>query len=427
MQLTFTSLVLVCLFSITNAFSQGNISLDENTTKARLDKNHILITLAFKDSSPSSLYISGDINLEILDINDNVLVKSFTQHKTLNAIKSLEIPININDTFFNEEELIWYRLQYEIVVTNNPQNRIKGIISFSQMLSDIFKLHAFGSKSVTENNIYKVRVLALNPANKKAVENVEIKGEIDIEDSEKVITSKATTDKEGFALLKFSVSKLTSYDDIEIEISGKKNGVTRKIEEELTSLVLKNANLQTDKMIYQPGQKAKFRVYFTDLENRPLKNQDLILKVENENDEETVLKKSLTTSEFGIASTDWEIPDSAKLGDYKIVVTNSEEEFQNVQKVKITSYELPNFYTYVQPDKAFYLPKQTKAKVKITGEYLFGKPVQKGNVRIAFAKENSEYEIPEIKGSLNKDGTFSGEIDFNLKNHLLRGWSCTKG
>jgi hypothetical protein len=74
--------------------------------------------------------------------------------------------------------------------------------------------------------------------------------------------------------------------------------------------------------------------------------------------------------------------------------------------VRIRSYELPSFRVTARPDRPFYLMSQP-ARIEIRGEYLFGKPVISGKVRVVAAED----EKVVAEGALDNQGRFRATLD----------------
>ena len=76
----------------------------------------------------------------------------------------------------------------------------------------------------------------------------------------------------------------------------------------------------------------------------------------------TVFNSTASTNEFGIASIDWELPDSAELGPYSLQVSLASSDrygsAEAMTNVRISRYDLPNFTVAAKPDRAYYLPGQ---------------------------------------------------------------------
>ena len=87
----------------------------------------------------------------------------------------------------------------------------------------------------------------------------------------------------------------------------------------------------------------------------------------------------------------------------------------------MSRYELPNFTVKADSDKKYYLPGED-AEVTISADYLFGKPVQEGKVRLVqeqnrhwdFASQQwTSDESDAIEGKLDKGGKFKTKVDLS--------------
>ena len=91
-----------------------------------------------------------------------------------------------------------------------------------------------------------------------------------------------------------------------------------------------------------------------------------------------------------MARADWEVPENVRLGQYAIKVGGSADDSEDeagYQTIRISRYELPTFTVNVAPDRGYYLPGQNAA-VTVSADYLFGKPVTKGHVKVARETEH---------------------------------------
>jgi uncharacterized protein YfaS (alpha-2-macroglobulin family) len=108
------------------------------------------------------------------------------------------------------------------------------------------------------------------------------------------------------------------------------------------------------------------------------------LKLKDEDDEE-IFSTDAKTSRYGIATADWPVPESTKLGRYRLSaeMENSkyDEDYGASRTVRISRYDLPNFTVETKPDRPYYLAGQN-AEVEVRGDCLFGEPVKRGRVRV---------------------------------------------
>ncbi len=130
--------------------------------------------------------------------------------------------------------------------------------------------------------------------------------------------------------------------------------------------------LVTDRPIYQPGHLIHLRALaLRPFDMKPVAGKELQFEVEDPKGNK-VFKRTLKTSEFGIASVDFQLADEVNMGDYHLRAFLGDERADKTVTVK--RYVLPKFKVEVVSDKAFYLPKE-KVKLEIQTDYFFGKPV----------------------------------------------------
>ncbi|HKC89155.1 MAG TPA: MG2 domain-containing protein, partial [Blastocatellia bacterium] len=179
--------------------------------------------------------------------------------------------------------------------------------------------------------------------------------------------------------------------------------------------------VSTDKPLYQPGQTLRVRVLGLDRDRKAWANVEGTLKIRDP-EGSYIFRAEFKTSRFGVASVDWPISESARLGEYFIEAWLGEEGPRNApggQSFKISRYDLPNFAVKVKPDRGYYLPGQN-AEVEVRADYLFGRPVKRGRVRLVRETERrwnyrgQKWETEEgdkYEGELDDDGRFIARID----------------
>ena len=125
---------------------------------------------------------------------------------------------------------------------------------------------------------------------------------------------------------------------------------------------------------------------------------------------------------FGIAAIGWQIPANARLGQHRIEIRDGEGRQIGGHSVKVTRYDLPNFSVSAKPSKPYYLPADKEAEIEIRADYLFGKPVTKGKVRVVeetsreWNWKEQKYEIDEgevREGETDAEGKFVAKFDLS--------------
>ena len=364
------------------------------------------------------------IELALLD-TDSVARATSTQIVRLIPGKKsyvFSIPVgNILTT--SSDEIAWWRLQYRVGGTT-------AIASLSELLKDDFNLRASSFQRVVPGEPFRVRIRSLQPFSERPVKGVVIKAElvldldIEADDDELKIKASGRTDGDGFANIDFKIpADVKLDDDPEISIVGQKNGVVRKIEEILEDDNSSNgtAVLTTDKPLYQPGQTFNVRALLLDMNNTVVPDSELEFKIKDE-DGTTVFQQSVKTSVFGIAAVSWPIPESSKLGNYAVEIEADFEIGADRLPFKVSRYDLPNFSVATQSDKTYYLPTDSEARVTVTADYLFGKPVTSGKVRVVQESDREwnyreqKYDVKEgasVEGAADKEGKFVAKLDLN--------------
>jgi hypothetical protein len=159
--------------------------------------------------------------------------------------------------------------------------------------------------------------------------------------------------------------------------------------------------LVSDRPIYQPGQMIHMRaLVLRAFDMKPVENKDLLFEVEDGKGNK-VFKRAFKTSEYGIASVDFQLADEVNMGDYHLRAIVGDHRADKTVTVK--RYVLPKFKTTVTSDKTFYLPKE-KINASLQTDYFFGKPVANGKIRV----EASTFDI-----QFRKFQTWEGPTDAN--------------
>ncbi|MBP6005020.1 MAG: carboxypeptidase regulatory-like domain-containing protein [Pyrinomonadaceae bacterium] len=415
--------ILVYSFSLTAQTvveAESRVTIEGNSARVRIIVN------ADRDLSNISATV------ELLDIASVVRSRSSTSILSIKRGKqSIELDLPLGEILRSSvEDIAWYRLRYTIGNTS-------GIISMSQLIGDLFELRIIASENLLAGMTYRVRVRAVNQFTEQPAQNVQIETAVDLElsdgeDSKLRLSGTGETDDNGFAVVDFTIPTEAKLDgDGEIRVVGRKNGVIREATEDVNTL---KDDLQflsmTDKPIYQPEQMLNVRgILLKGGEAKTvLPNSEVEFRIVDQDD--TVLyRQKVRSSEYGIASISWMIPANAKLGEYMIEIRGDDEERIGGQRIKVSRYDLPNFAVAAKVAKPYYLPGENEAEVEIKADYLFGKPVTIGTVRIV--QENSrEWDWKEQKyivdegqihnGRTDEAGKFNAKVDLKEEHEDLK-------
>ena len=409
------SVLLLSLVPLTHA--GGEVKVDESRTRILIQTDPIEIQLPVANSTGKTL--TAAVQLELLDPRDRVVATNSTTQQITPGDQTLKLslPFSISKLRDNERrEILWYRLRYRL---SEQSPLTAGIVSLSQS-PDLFELRVVTSELAREGGTYHVRVNASHPLTHKPAAKVVITGELLLEDdasrSVKLQATK-TTDSEGYTLLDFKIPpRFPQFPHTlqpaggEVKLVGRRGAVVAEVTGDVLVDQFAHTLITPDKPIYQPGQTIHVRALLFTPSRRALASQNVEIRI-CDPDEVTVFRSVVTSSRFGIATADWPIPQNTRLGDYRIWVgvEGQEKYTQTAQDVRISRYDLPNFSVSVEPDRGYYLAEQD-AVVRVRADYLFGKPVTRGHVRVVRESER-QWNYREQKWDVDEGDEYEGETD----------------
>ncbi len=166
--------------------------------------------------------------------------------------------------------------------------------------------------------------------------------------------------------------------------------------------------LTTDKPLYQPGQEIHMRaLVLSAFDLKPAAKATLDFEVEDGKSNK-VFRKSVTTTEQGIAHADFVLASEVNQGAYRIRALTLGKKSEKV--VRVEPYVLPRFKLALKGDKSFYLPKET-IKGTLRADYVFGKPLAGAKVKIsASTSDVAERAFQSWEGKTDKAGLATFEI-----------------
>lgn len=414
------SVLVALLAPLTRA--RGELKVIEARSRFLLEKEPAEVLLAVENSTGETL--NGKVEVEILDPQDRVISQANGVHSigTGNQTLKLTLPLYFSKLKAEDRRLLWHRLHYRL---SGESTISEGIVSLSEITPELFDLRVINEEVAREGSRYKARVIASHPVTHKPAANVLIDAELTLEDGDKSVKLNNTriTDANGYAMLDFAMPKRFpqfphTIDPAggELKVVGRRGAFVAEAQGDALVDQFTRTLITTDKPLYQPGQTMHVRALVFTPSRHALANQDILFKIKDP--EDTVVYRSVVkSSRFGIASTDWSIPDNVRLGDYRIHMSvdggsgDGEEMSDAMYEVRISRYDLPNFSVAVQPDREYYLPGQN-AEVRVRANYLFGQPVRRGHVRVV-RESQREWNYREQKWNVDEGDELKGETDVN--------------
>ncbi|HEV2705911.1 MAG TPA: alpha-2-macroglobulin family protein [Pyrinomonadaceae bacterium] len=425
----------VSLFAAHFAFANNSLRVDESNIRVAFDEEQTTVSLPLTNGTGKAL--PARARVELLDPEGKPV--AYAEQETHLRRGTTQLSLRLTRAFANlsheaRRRIPWFRVHYRVAPVKDAQasaegdaladapapsdDVVEGIVSLSEVTPSLFELRVAAPGRVREGGLYRARVCATNPVTARPVAGVRVEAEIEIDgdddDEQKSAPPKASgvTGADGYASLDFTLPPNLTDDAIELHVSGMLGDL--KLKEEADIYVAREASiwLSTDKPLYQPGQTLHVRALVFDPARRAVRIEKATLKIEDP-EGATVFRTEVATSRFGIASADWQIPESARLGAYNVELLIDEDErfgeSRGVASVKINRYELPNFAVTVKPDKGYYLPGE-QAEVEVRADYLFGQPVKRGRVRVVREMER-RWNYAEQKWETDEGEKYEGETD----------------
>ncbi|MEM7034468.1 MAG: MG2 domain-containing protein, partial [Chloroflexota bacterium] len=167
--------------------------------------------------------------------------------------------------------------------------------------------------------------------------------------------------------------------------------------------------LSTDKPIYQPGQTIRIRALaLGSLNLHPANHEEINIQVSDAK-QNVLVNETLTTSEWGVATTDLILDSQAGQGHYEIWASIGASGIR--QAVQIKPYRLPKFEVTVQTDRSYYAPGET-AFLSLDAAYFHRKPVSNGQVAIKgyIVGQEKRLIFEETGGQTDENGHYQVHI-----------------
>jgi hypothetical protein len=372
---------------------RAQVSVDESSTRAKLVNGVTTVVVAIRSSLTKP--VEGRADLEWLDTDGTVRGMAHAMATFPPGASNVEAKLPISD----QGNPLFYRLRYRLMpgaanlIAFQPA---EGVLSLPHIADHAFVLTCAGIGTPRVGRPYELRVFASHPITGKPTAGVVVKSE----------KEQTTTDSNGAGIIRLLPDADEWNGESDVTIEGRLGDLVQKIDARLPGVPRAEVRIQTDKPLYQPGQTLHARLLAIGVDGHARADASYSIHIRDEHS--TVMHAAdVQTSRFGIASTNWEIPSNATTGQYSIEIEDDDGNETN-RKVEIRRYELPSFKVSVQPDRSFYLAGQN-ASVEVRADYLFGKPVAAGKVRISQADEDE----PLHEGALGPSAGFKATIDLS--------------
>lgn len=391
------------------------IHADEASARLELKEKGSIFSIGL--SADAVKPIAATLTAKILAPDDKLLAEASIAVQLGSTPRRAELPLKwVPDS--GPQDVSSSRLFYEVRFEGRSTPAVSAILSPQALIPDLFELRFLGLDGIGLGHTYVARVWATRPDSDKPVSGVSLVASIGDDDegtTPKGMKARARTNARGEGQLTFQLPETPGApedQEVDLEIRGTRGNFQNSLTTTLHYWRRAAILLSTDKPLYQPEQALHIRALILDDRRRAWAKQAVRFSVRDP-DDTVVFSADEQTSRFGIASVDWSIPSSQKLGNYRVTAEISGDadsrELQGNQLVRISRYELPTFTVNVAADKPFYLPGQN-ADLTVSASYLFGKPVQRGHVRIV-RETSRQWNYRDQKWETEEGQPQEGDLD----------------
>jgi uncharacterized protein YfaS (alpha-2-macroglobulin family) len=393
----------VFMFLCSLAAASGSLRVDEAASKVILLENRSAVSLAVEN--PSDHAVPARFTLDWLKpdgVADSTVERELSVPPGRStAVVAFPLPAK------SREDPMWLRLRYRIRCEGAETG---GTLALANFAENVFELRISAASEARKDEVYRVPVNVRHPVLGKPVARVTIGGTLDLDDGP--VKAQTLSDKDGLATLEFHIPQGAEDDKVDLHVYGQLGDFRQEVEAEVSFADAIYLHIDTDKPLYQPGQTLHMRLLGITKGDRAAAEVPLTVRVEDPEDQAAFITH-LTTNRFGVASTDWQIPDNVRLGDYRVRAGTNEDDCHcdplAIAEVKISRYDLPNFMVSATPDRRYYLPGQN-AEIEVRADYLFGKPVPGGHVRLV-RETSREWNYRDQKLDIEEGESQEGTAD----------------
>jgi hypothetical protein len=379
-----------CLLGLTAWLLASVVATAQPGTTLEVDKGAIRaafrpggVVVSIPVSNPQTAPVSASLRAELLDPDDKVLATE-TQSVLLPAgssVQSVTLPLDSAAT----DERLWSRVRCRLAPEGGGPV-VTAIVSLAAATPELFVLRVAYAPDAFAGAAYRLRVQAVNPVTRRPIAGVPVTGAVDPHEGDPGTPAAAarTTNRNGEAVLRWPSGSIKAGAAGEIVIRGKKGSLEQQASVDVRFSAHHRFVTSTDKRLYQPGQALHARTLLFDSRKHAMPGAPVRFRLDDP-DGTTLFSVTATTNRFGVASVDWQLPDTAGLGNY-LLATELSGVDEGIAEggaslVRVRRYELPTFTVTASPDRSYYLPRQD-VMLSVDAKYLFGRPVAGGAVRV---------------------------------------------
>ena len=277
-----------------------------------------------------------------------------------------------------------------------------------QEKADPTELIVFTQPRLAPGGVASIRALVRNGQTHRPLPNAEVRAILVSEKNGRIDLGNRTTDLSGLVLIEADVPGDSSEGEYTLEIVAEASTGDAMVKRPLPLTRSFRTMLSCDKPLYQSGQTIHLRALSLDNDSlRPAAGRGISFEIRDPKGNK-VFAKTLTTSDFGIATADFQLANQVNEGAYTIAATI--DDTTSERTVQVDRYTLPKYKIDLTSDRDYYSPGEM-VEVVVDCQYTFGKPVAGAEVKITaqeFVEGFRDFH------TLNGNADNAGRIRFEL-------------
>jgi len=353
-------------------------------------------------SNPDSQESAGSLAVSIVSVDaaKTIQTRKVPFQLAAKANGSVAVDFDLVGDVANQADWV----KYSVFVTSTEANDLRVTRSLLRVLGE-YEVRIEGPTTVTRGRHASYRVRTEDPVTyevrpRAAVQLVVRKGD------QVLLTKDGTTGDKGDAV--FDVV-LDVDGAVTVEARATMQGTSVNVVDSATVKPAGNRILlTTDKPLYQPGQTIHLRALaLENLSKKPLTGQSVVFEIED-GKANKILKRTLTSDSYGLASTQFKLGSVLNLGTFKVRVKVGSDTSEKT--VEVSRYALPKFKVEVSPDKPWYTPGAV-ASGTIAATYFFGKVLDGADVQIeAATMDIGQSVFQKVIGKTDAQGRYAYSV-----------------
>jgi hypothetical protein len=404
-----TILGLVLLGQHTN--QAGAAALSEKTVAGFQTTEKLIVTISL--SNPQAKKLQGTLRLELLGPKGQSLVEKKQDVNQTDATASYRFDLPATKTAPDQLTL---RCQFGKQQVEVPLSRVLVVKAHETSVASSQQFIA-GSPATIRCEVHGVKSITENIPLAGATVDIRLRAK----DDKGLPLATGKTGADGVAEVQFKVPDVSA-GTYTLEIGTRSALGEEKLQHQVQVKSDAKILLVTDKPLYQPGQVIHIRALaLRSFDLKPVADSPLLFEVEDAKGNK-VFKREYRTSEYGVASVDFQLADEVNMGDYRVRALLGQHQADKTVAVK--RYVLPKFKTELTADKRFYLPKET-LHAELQADYFFGKPVANSKIKVTASTFDVQFkEFQTWEGKTDAHG--HAKFDIKLPDYFV-GQPLQKG